>query len=372
MKICIDARGANMYSGTGIGTYTDNLVRNILSIDKTNEYMLFWCGENYESLKDKNSKIILTGEKNNSFWLKSYIPTLVNNSDVNIFHVTQNGIDMPDICNKTKIVTTIHDLIPYTLPETVGKGYKKKFLSQMPFILDRSDAIITVSHYSKKDILKYFDLDPEKIFVTHLATDKIFRPMNISFCKTFIKEKYNINDDFILYLGGFSERKNVAGVIKAYAKVKKDLQNTKLTIIGSPREEYKVLNDLITKYKLENDVIFTGFVPLNELPIFYNAALTFVYPSFYEGFGLPPLECMSCGTPVITSNTTSIPEIVKGCAITINPSDIDDLAAAIFEVLTDSDLYNMLTLNGLNRAKQFSWKSTAENTIEVYKNIFQG
>lgn len=369
MKICIDARSANMYSGTGIGTYTENLVKNIIATDKNNKYTLFWCGENYETLKNRNSKIILTGEKNNSFWLKSYIPNLINNSNYDIFHITQNGIDLPDIYGDIKIVTTVHDLIPYTMPETVGKKYKKKFLSQMPFILDKSDAIITVSQYSKNDIIKYFDIDPNKIFVTYLATDIIFKPIDIRYCKNYIRGKYNITNDFILYLGGFSQRKNVAGLINAYAKVKDSLENIKLVIIGVPREEHNTLSKIISKHKLENDVVFTGFVPSNELPYFYNAALTFVYPSFYEGFGLPPLECMSCGTPVITSNVTSIPEIVKGCAITINPSDIDDLAAAIFEVLTDNDLYNMLILNGLNRSKKFSWEATAKNTIDVYNQV---
>ena len=370
IKICIDARGINLYSGTGIGTYTKNVLNNLLSIDYVNNYSLLWCNGNYEQVKKKNTKIIVTGDKNSSYWSKIYIPEILNNSDFDIFHIPQNGIDMPEIKTATKIVTTIHDLIPYTMPETVGKGYKDKFLSQMPNIIKKSDAIITVSEFSKMDILKYFDYDPSKIFVTHLATNKIFKPMNINYCKAIVKERCGIVDDFILYLGGFSDRKNIKGLIKAYAAAKKDfIKYTKLLIIGNPREQQDSISSLISQLHIENDVVFAGFVKEDELPIFYNAAIAFVYPSFYEGFGLPPLEAMSCGTPVITSNLTSIPEIVGDAAMLINPHNINGLRDSLIKLLSEPKIYDVLVNKGLKRASEFSWLKTAKETLNVYETI---
>ena len=275
----------------------------------------------------------------------------------------QNGIGLSTNISCKKIVT-IHDLIPYVMPETVGRGYLLKFLKEMPIIIGNSDGIITVSEFSKKDILKYFPINESKIFVTPLAADSKYTPLDKLHCKNFLEKAYNLKNPFLLYLGGFSERKNVASVITAFSKVYKALsENYKLVIVGNYKDTSQKLVKLTNDLNMQTNIIFAGFVPEEHLPLFYNSCDALIYPSLYEGFGLPPLEAMNCGTPVIASNLTSIPEVVGDAGILINPYDTSGMALTIGNLLCNEKLKTELSAKGLIRAKQFSWQNTAISKI---------
>ncbi|MCX7883671.1 MAG: glycosyltransferase family 4 protein, partial [Caloramator sp.] len=222
-----------------------------------------------------------------------------------------------------------------------------------------------------EDIAKALSYPKDKIFVTHLAAEDIYYPRNKKLCKEFIKEKYGIEDKFILYVGGFSPRKNIKGLIQAFSIIKPKLdEKIKLVILGKKGRSYYDYRDLAYSLSLKEDVIFTGYVPVEELPLFYNAAYIFCYPSFYEGFGLPPLEAMACGTPTIASNVTSIPEVLQNDALYINPKDINDIADKLLMLINDNILYTTLSLKALKRSSMFSWKKTAVETIEIlYKTV---
>ena len=369
MKIAIDARAATWYHGTGIGTYTENVLANLLNIDKTNDYLLYWSGNNYSYFKKNNCKIVMTSKKHQRFFQNHYFPKNLNSENIDLYHVPQNGIGLiPDI-NCPKVVT-IHDLIPYIMPETVGKGYLMKFLKEMPHIIENSNGIITVSEFSKRDILRFFPIDPNKIHVTPLAANSKFKPLDKQVCKNLIKEKYNISSDFLLYMGGFSDRKNVHSLIEAFSKLYKNIdEDISLVLLGSYRDSSQKLVNLVNSLGMEDHIIFAGFIPEDDVPVFYNASIGFVYPSFYEGFGLPPLEAMHCGTPVITSNLTSIPEVVGDSGILINPYNINELIDAMGNLVTNRSLQDELSLKGLNKSKEFSWESTAINTLKAYESI---
>lgn len=370
MKIGIDSRSVNLHSGTGIGTYTKNLISEMININKDNEFTLIWTGKMDNDFNKDNTELIYCSGRHSTFFEKDYIPNIINSKNLDLYHIPQNGIGFPFDYNINTVVT-IHDLIPYTMPETVGAGYLKRFLKDMPNIIENSKGIITVSEYSKKDILKFFSGYPEdKIFVTPLSTNSEFVPMNKDECRKKIQNEFNFNEPYILYIGGFSKRKNVHGLINAFSRVKNSLSKKyKLVLVGSLKDEGLNLKKYVESLNLENDVVFTGFSEDKDLPIFYNGADLFVYPSYYEGFGLPPLEAMSCKTPVITSNTTSIPEVTKNAAFLINPSLEEDLSNAIFNVLENDNLKNSLIEKGYKRSLEFSWKQTAENTLNAYKNI---
>ena len=370
MKIGIDSRSVNLHSGTGIGTYTKNLISEMININKDNEFTLIWTGKIDNDFTKDNTELIYCSGRHSTFFEKDYIPNIINSKNLDLYHIPQNGIGFPFDYNINTVVT-IHDLIPYTMPETVGAGYLKRFLKDMPNIIENSKGIITVSEYSKKDILKFFSGYPEdKIFVTPLSTNSEFVPMNKDECRKKIQNEFNFNEPYILYIGGFSKRKNVHGLINAFSRVKNSLSKKyKLVLVGSLKDEGLNLKKYVESLNLENDVVFTGFSEDKDLPIFYNGADLFVYPSYYEGFGLPPLEAMSCKTPVITSNTTSIPEVTKNAAFLINPSLEEDLSNAIFNVLENDNLKNSLIEKGYKRSLEFSWKQTAENTLNAYKNI---
>jgi len=372
MKIAIDGRGVNLYNGTGIGTYTENVLKNLINIDTVNNYHVFWSGKNFESIKKENCKVIMTSKKHQRFFEDYYFPENISKENIDIYHMPQNGIGLSPNISCKKIVT-IHDLIPYVMPETVGRGYLLKFLKEMPIIIGNSDGIITVSEFSKRDILKYFPIDESKIFVTPLAADSKYTPLDKLHCKSFLEKAYNLVNPFILYLGGFSERKNVASAITAFSKVYKDLnKNYNLVIVGDYRDSSQKLVKLTNELNMQSHVIFAGFVPEEHLPLFYNCCEALIYPSFYEGFGLPPLEAMNCGTPVIASNLTSIPEVVGDAGILINPYNIEDISLAIGNLLSNEKLRSELSAKALARAKQFSWQNTAGRTLKVYESIYKG
>lgn len=371
MKVSIDGRGINWYHGTGIGTYTDNLIQGLLSIDNTNDYLIYWAGENYDKFRKPNCSVVMASNKHHRFFEDVYFPQNNKANNIDLHHIPQNGIGMNSLMESKKIVT-IHDLIPYIMPETVGRGYLIKFLQEMPKIIKEAASIITVSEWSKNEILRFFPNAEKKTFVTHLAAKTIFKPLNKSFCKDVLKNKFKIDNDFILYIGGFSPRKNVTALLRAFSKIHGSLPSEyKLVITGSIKGEGSMLPEMCEKLKISDKVIFTGFVDEAKLPIFYNAAALFVYPSLYEGFGLPPLEALSCGTPVVTSNVTSIPEVVGDAAILINPLDEEELASKIASVLSDTKQAEALSINGLDKAKEYTWAQTAHKTLLVYNKTYE-
>lgn len=371
MKIAIDARGANWYSGTGIGTYTQQVLKYILRFDTSNQYHLYWWGKNYKEVSEKpNVTVSIASKKHHRFFEEYFIPENLKNKAIDIYHVPQNGIGLPSKKN-CLYISTIHDIIPYVMPETVGRGYLKRFIEQMPEIIQNSDMIITVSEFSKKDIMRIFDVEEDRIKVTHLAADECFKPMDKEYAKKIISEIYSINDDYILYLGGFSPRKNVKSILVAYSRIFKNLpMNIKVVILGPSKDEHSYLIELCNSISIRDKVIFTGYVPYEHLPYFYNASTAFVYPSLYEGFGLPPLEAMSCRIPVITSNVSSIPEVVGGGAILINPFDTEELKAALEKLLCDERLRDDVAERGYMRSKQFSWAKTAAKTLNIYEETY--
>ncbi|MBC2579905.1 glycosyltransferase family 1 protein [Clostridium sp. DJ247] len=369
MKIAIDARGVNWYKGTGIGTYTDKILRYMVSKHREHKYHIYWSGPDYDSYKHSNTKIIMTSNKHHKFFEQNYFPNNLAKENADIYHIPQNGIGISEkiLC---KTVVTIHDLIPYILPETVGKGYLSKFLDQIPKIINISSGILTVSECSKRDILKFFPIDESKIFVTPLAADEQYKPLDKIDSMNIVKKLYNITKPFILYIGGFSPRKNVKSLISAYSKIYKNIkQDYELVIIGATKEDGNSLKKLIVDMGIESKVKFTGFVTEELLPVFYNACDVFVYPSLYEGFGLPPLEAMSCGTPVITSNISSIPEVVGDGGILIDPFDVDELVSSLEKLLNHENERKSLSMKALQRASEFSWEKTALATVKAYERI---
>lgn len=371
MRIAIDSRGANWYSGTGIGTYTRQILKYLMKHDQDNSYLLYWWGTNYHEMYQNNITIDLTSKKHHHFFEESYIPESLAANSIDVYHIPQNGMGIPSK-KKCIYISTIHDLIPYVMPETVGRGYLKRFISEMPHIMQSSDYIITVSEYSKKDIIKIFDYPKEKIKVTYLAADEYFRPLDKEICKAYLENTYNITGDFLLYLGGFSPRKNVRSILVAFSRIYKELPlSYKVVIIGPSRDDHCYLSGLCDTLGISDKVVFTGYVPYEDLPYFYNASALFVYPSLYEGFGLPPLEAMSCGTPVIASNVSSIPEVVGDGAFLINPFDAEDLKNAMERMLTDNSLWNEIAQKGYQRSKEFSWDKTCLNTLKVYEEAYK-
>lgn len=368
MKIGIDGRAAKWYRGTGIGTYTYQLISSLSKVDKKNDYLLFMPESCNSDLKlDINFQVKSITENNqSSFWDEVNIPNILKDKDIELYHVPQNGVGLPEE-KDCPFIITLHDVIPYKMPETVGDNYLRIFNEEMPKIVSRCDGIITVSNFSRDDIAEAFNFPKEKIYVTYLAAEDIYRPLDKIECSQLIKSCYSIEGDYILYIGGFSPRKNIVGLIEAFSKLKevykKDL---KLVIAGKQGKSYSIYKQRTEDLNISNSVIFPGFIPLEHLPQLYNAAKLFVYPSFYEGFGLPPIEAMACGVPVIASNVTSVPEVIKDCALFVDPHNVDNICQVMYNALLDSDLRQQLILSGLVRSSELNWNNTAANTLIAY------
>jgi glycosyltransferase involved in cell wall biosynthesis len=371
LRIGLDGRASKWYRGTGIGNYAYQLISNLAKEDKHNDYIIFMPEDSdleFKSVRNFNIKNI-SSNKSDNFWDEINIPNILGDCDVDIYHVPQNGIGLP----KDKVcpfVITLHDVIPLKMPETVGENYLRIFNKEIPEIIQKCDGIITVSNYSKKDIAETLSFPEDKIYVTYLSNEKMYKRENKEFSKIIIRNHYGIEEDYILYVGGFSPRKNILGLIRAYAYlVNKYNIKEKLVIAGKKGKSYDMYKDETIKCKVEDKVIFPGFIELNHMPYLYSASELFVYPSFYEGFGLPPIEAMACMVPVITSNVTSMPEIVEDAAILVDPYDTDNIAEQMRRVLCDDSLKKKLILKGLNRVSRLSFKKTAAETIKIYEKI---
>lgn len=371
MKVGIDGRAANCYRGTGIGTYTYQLIKCLNNIDNINNYLLF-MSEGFENdIYLKKNFRLNNSPKNNKidFWEKIIIPNIIKDNKIDIYHVPQNGVGLPSDKN-CKFVITLHDVIPYRMPKTVSDRYLKIFSECIPKIVSLCDAIITVSNFSKKDIVKSFNFPENKIYVTHLASEDIYKPMDKRISKYIARKYYSITEDYILYVGGFSPRKNILGLIDSFSKLislyKKPLY---LVIAGRKGESYATYKEHTERLNISDKVLFPGFISIEHLPYIYSGAELFVYPSFYEGFGLPTIEAMACGVPVITSNTTSLPEVVGKGALLVDPLNKTSLCDCMLNVLSDNTLRNKLIFSGMKRASELSWEKTIKNTINIYNKI---
>lgn len=371
MIIGIDGRAAYWYRGTGIGTYVYQLIYKQNQLDRNNRYyILIPTDSDYSFIwGDDFHKTFVNNMRKDMFWEELEMKEVILDRKVDLYHIPHNGIGMPK--EKTcPFVITLHDVIPITMPATVGPYYRKKFLSSISEILDKSDAILTVSEFSKSDICRELSIPEEKVFVSKLAAEDIYVPMDKQLARAYIKEKYGIEDSFFLYVGGFNPRKNIKSLLLAYAYIKRKLKKYhKVVILGKPGRSYDDLVALSYELKINNDCIFPGFIPVDDMPLFYNAASVFVYPSLYEGFGLPVVESMACGTPVITSNVTSLPEVVGDGAITVPPEDYEALGDYMLKLVEDEELYEEMRRKALKRASLYSWDKTVKDTIEVYKKV---
>nr|WP_319538761.1 glycosyltransferase family 1 protein [uncultured Methanospirillum sp.] len=267
-------------------------------------------------------------------------------------------------------IVTIHDLIPILYPQYVGSIFSIQAKLYYPYMLKRASKIITVSNHTKDDILKIYKIPDQKIEVVYSGVSNHFNPSSPEEKKR-IKQKYNLNHPFILFVGAIEPKKNIELLIKAYYICQKSNPYFDLVIAGKKAWKFETVFKLIQSLNLSKKIHILNFVPYEDLPALYSSAEVFVFPSRYEGFGFPPLEAMKCGTPVITSNVSSLPEIMGKEGLMINPNDYEQLSELILKLLSDPEFHNQYSLYSLDRAKKFSWKKTASKTLEVYNSVIE-
>ena len=269
-------------------------------------------------------------------------------------------------------VVTIHDTIALDFPKFCADANRAYFNLTLPRSIHRASKIIAVSNTVKNDILRRFVINPSKIEVIYHGIDSIFREIDSKDALEEVKRKYQLPDKFILYVGNIEPKKNIERLVQAYSYL---VQQTgiphSLLLVGQLAWKYQNVLRQIKHIDDSQRVRLLGYVPQEDLPSIYNLASLFVFPSLYEGFGIPPLEAMACKTPVIVSNTGALPETTKGCALLANPYSIESIAASMHQMLSDNLLRINLTKEGLFHVKQFNWSNTWEKTAQLYHSLIK-
>ena len=370
VRIAIDARKWRDY---GIGTYIRNLVRHMARLDRTTEYVLIVQPADIEIAAElgENFRTVPDWSRNYSVREQFTVPLDLRRERIDLFHAPHYVLPPLTPC---KSVVTIHDCIhlrfPQYLPNRLAYVYAR---SSLWMATHRAARVLTVSETSKRDILRYFNVPEKKIDVIYNAIDERLGEEPTAAEVDRVRERYQLNDPFILYAGNIKPHKNLERLIEAFHRMRRGpLEHIKLLIIGDEISKYATLRRTVHRLKLHKHVRFFGFVPDKTLASLYRLASVFVFPSLYEGFGLPPLEAMAAGTPVITSNVSSLPEVVGDAAILIDPYDLDAIADAMRRVLTDDALRQDLRARGLVRVKEFSWDRSISRVREIYGEVLAG
>lgn len=372
MRIAINTLGPSKLKA-GIGRYVSNLVNYLAKIDFENEYFIFANKDNigwFSEINNANFKIIKVGDYSKIkpiriLWEQTIFPLHCITKKIDLLH--SPGFTLPFIKTCRQAVT-IHDMTFFTHKQ--HHSFFKRFY--FPFMIkisaENADIIFADSENSKKNIINILSVNPYKVRVVHLGIENYFyRKENIKS----VLEKYKIKKKYILFVGTIEPRKNLINLVEAFSKInKREIEkDLELVICGKLGWMYDELFSKINKLKIKERIRFLGFVPDQDLPFLYSGAEMFVYPSFYEGFGLPVIEAMACGCPVITSNISSMKEIAEGASVLVDPNDSESISSAINLLLSNKKLKNELIASGLKRAKMFNCLSLAEKTFRGYQEL---
>jgi glycosyltransferase involved in cell wall biosynthesis len=367
VRIAIDVRKLHDF---GIGTYVRNLLRQLARLDNTSEYVLISRPDDRETLAALGPNFRAVAETASPYSVKEQftIPAQLRRERVDVFHVPHYVLPPLVGC---KSVVTIHDCIhlvfPQYLPNRLAHTYAH---AAMWTAAHRARRVLTVSEASKRDILRFCRVPAGKVDVIYNAIDDRFGVAPTAEEIRVVRERFQLHDPFVLYAGNIKPHKNLERLIEAFSLVRRGpFEQTKLLIIGDEISKYATLRRAVHHFKQHKYVRFHGFVSDATLAVLYRLAAVFAFPSLYEGFGLPPLEAMASGCPVVTSNVSSLPEVVGDAALLIDPYDPRALADAIHRVLIDCQLRQTLREKGLARARIYSWERSVARVHNVYEEV---
>jgi len=369
MKIAIDARKWRDY---GIGTYVRNLVRHLATLDRETTYFLFCDRADEPTLRDLAENFVPVVEDSSGYSLQEHftIPAKLHKLGAQLLHSPHYVL--PLLCRKRAIVTIhdcIHLLFPQYLPNRAAYQYAK---AMMGHAVRHSDLVLTVSEASRRDILHFYPrADADRLQVIPNAIDEAILEDPGEEEMERVQERYQIRGRFVLYAGNIKPHKNLERLVAAFGQIKQrpGHEDVKLLIIGDEINRYGSLRRSVEAAGVRQDVRFFGFVPSKTLSALYRLASVFAFPSLYEGFGLPPLEAMACGTPVVTSRISSLPEVVGDAALLVDPYSTEDIALGLERVLGDDALRAELSTRGRARVKQFSWERSVEAIHSGYMKV---
>jgi glycosyltransferase involved in cell wall biosynthesis len=367
VRIGIDARKLHDF---GIGTYIRNLLRQLARLDRENEFVLLCRPEDCRGLATLGENFRPVAETAGTYTIAEQlrVPLALRREGVGLFHAPHYVL--PPLVRCPSVVTIhdcIHLMFPQYLPNRLAHTYAR---ASIALAVRRAARVLTVSESSKRDILHFVDVPPDRIEVIYNAFDERFSVEPPEEDVVRVRDRYQLHDEFVLYAGNVKPHKNLQRLIEAFDLVRKrDLEHVKLVLIGDEISRYSALRRAVHRHRLHKHVRFLGYLPSETLAVMYRLAGVFVFPSLYEGFGLPPLEAMASGTPVVTSNVSSLPEVAGDAAVLVDPYDPGAIADGIYRVLTDERLRRDLRLRGIERARRFSWQQSVRRVHDIYGEV---
>jgi glycosyltransferase involved in cell wall biosynthesis len=374
VKIALDIRRMTEF---GIGTYTRNVVRALGRLDRRTKYFLIGSPEKVKEIGALPANFHTVPLLAADTTAKGYFEfrTILKRLNVDLVHIPHlfwlpRSLPCP-------YVMTVHDVLEHMSRSKGHSGLRRSLHYQLTrHVLRKAARIFAVSQFSKSEVEKLFGILPSHIEVVYNAIDERFLHGHASNAdRQLIAERYLVTYPFLLYAGRISPHKNLVRIIEAFSALRGELEkegrfpDLKLIIIGDDLSGHPDLRRTVIRSGVHNDVRFFGFVPIDILRIFYDLAVAFIFPSLYEGFGLPPLEAMAHGTPVVTSNTSSLPEVVGTAAVLVNPENVFEIMRATHRVLVDQALRDKLKERGYERSKHFSWDESARRILKIYREV---
>ena len=372
MRVAIDIRRAGDF---GVGTYIRNIVLQLAQLDTATQYLLIGRRKHLEEFSSlpKNFELVEYAAEPESFRTHLHLPFVLRRRRIDILHMP--WFYAPAFL-PVRLVVTVHDLTDVLSPPVASTSVVQAgrlFFARRA--LQNASRILSVSHASKRELARTFAIPESKIEVIYNAVDERFLREPLPADADRILERHAVNYPFVLYAGNIKPQKNLARLIEAFAVAKADLRDhpdlaqLKLIVIGDELTQHPDLRRAVVRSRIREDVRFLGFVPLPVLRVFYARARAFLFPSLYEGFGLPPLEAMAHGTPVLTSNVSSLPEVFSQAALLVNPENVFEIARGIRQILTEGVLRESLERRGRKLVERFSWRRSAEQVRAVYEAV---
>ncbi len=368
MKIAIDLSIVHGLR-TGVGNYAYYLVRGLAAVDRSNQYTLFLNRANCQefSVTSPNFEtVIVPLPLRGLLWTEHFYFARARLDRFDVVHVVMGT---GPILGGGRRVITVYDLALSLGLKTASARHRLYWMRLFPLWARRADRVIAISESTQADIERIYRVPSERIRVTHMAADIMYYPLPRSVLQEF-RATHHLTADPILYVGTVNTEKNITRLLQTY-RLLRDRHGigNPLVLVGKPCLGYDKIVKAAQEMDLGDHVIFTGYVPDEELPFWYNLARVFVYPSLYEGFGLPVVEAMACGAPVVVSNKSSLPEVVGEAGVLFDPYDMEAMVAAILPVLSDNAINQQMRAKSLKQASRFSWEQTARQTIAVYEEM---
>lgn len=375
MRIGIEGQRLFRKKKHGMDMVALELIRNLQAVDTKNEYIVFTKRDEDRCLQSAdNFGIVELKSAPYPVWEQVILPAAAKKANCDILHCTSNTAPLN---TSVPLVVTLHDIIYLEKLSLLSKGFTnyQKFGNMyrrmvVPGVVKKCKKLITVSEFEKKRIVDFFKINPAKVEAIYNGVSAHFRPVPDQETLSAIRKKYNLPERFFFFFGNTDPKKNTIGVLKALSLfLSKSEEKIPLVMLDFDREELARLISEVGDQSLSEHIILTGYVPNTELPGIYCLSTIFLYPSLRESFGIPMLEAMACGTPVITSNTSSMPEVAGNAALFIDPFKPEQITEAIFKLLNDPAIKSGLIVSGFEQAQKFTWKNMALGVLNVYNEI---